>query len=79
MSKILLVVDVQKEFKDKDGMYEKVVDYCNKYRDEYDIILPTLFCNSYDANPNYVDKLYWDSCDNTTSESLEIYPKIVQI
>ena len=73
--KILLVIDLQKEFKDKNGKYEKIIKYCENNRDNYDIILPTLFCNNYDINPNFIDKLNWSGCDHTTSESLAIYPK----
>lgn len=75
MKKILLVIDLQKEFKDQNGMYEKIVDYCKKHRDDYDIILPTLFCNNYDINANFKDKLNWTGCENVTSYSLAIYPK----
>lgn len=73
--KVLLVIDIQKEFRDKNGMYEKVVNYCTEHRGDYDIILPTLFCNNYDINPNFKDKLHWNGCSHTTSDSVAIYPK----
>ena len=75
MSRILLIIDLQKEFKDQYGMYEKTVNYCTKHYDEYDIVLPTLFCNNYDINANFRDKLNWTGCENVTSNSLAIYPK----
>lgn len=79
MAKILLAIDIQKEFKDNNGMYEKVVDYCEVNRGNYDIIFPTYFCNNYDKNANFVDKLDWNGCNHTTNRSLVIHPKNLDV
>lgn len=74
MANILLIIDVQKEFQDNNGMYEKIIRFCREQEKEYDIILPTLFCNNYNENSNFIDKLNWDECMDVTIKSLEIYP-----
>ena len=47
MKKILLAVDVQPEFKDKDGHYEQITDFIKK--SSYDEIIATQCVNSPDS------------------------------
>lgn len=77
MSRILLVIDVQKQFKDNKGTYEKIEDFCKEYRAEYDIILPTVFQNNEDCNPNYIKHLRWRGCTEAAVIDSAIYPKNV--
>ena len=70
MKNILLVIDIQKEFKDKTGKkYKKVIDYINNNKDNYDLIIGTFFKNEYPSNFN--KKLHWDGCKNASVNSVE--------
>jgi endonuclease YncB( thermonuclease family) len=55
--KCLLMVDVQKEFKDKNGGYEKCIKYFNENKDKYDRIYATIFENNENINPRYINHL----------------------
>ena len=70
MRNILLVIDIQKEFKDKTGeKYKKVIDYINNNKDNYDLIIGTFFKNEYPSN--FDKKLHWDGCKNASVDSVE--------
>ena len=44
MKNILLVIDIQKEFKDKtEEKYNKVIDYINNNKDKYDLVIGTFY------------------------------------
>ncbi len=74
MNKILLIVDLQKEFADSlnnSNEYNKVVKYVKNNSNSYDKIISTIFrCN----NLNYDINLDWSECTDTTVDSLEYYP-----
>lgn len=56
---ILLAVDVQPEFRDEDGQYERIVDFIKTTKD-YDKIVATKFVNF--PNSNFVKYLNWTDC-----------------
>lgn len=47
--KILLVIDLQKQFADNNGNYEKCIDYITGHRNEYDTVVGTYFQNTPDS------------------------------
>ena len=58
--KILLAVDVQEEFRDKDGMYERILCFIEKHREEYDAVYATVCGNS--INSPFHTKGVWEGC-----------------
>ncbi len=70
MVKILLVIDLQKQFRDSEGCYEKCLQYIRKNQENY-YIIGTLFQNS--QNSMYTKHLCWDGCINTGVQDIE-YP-----
>lgn len=67
--KILLAVDLQKQF--KGGQYDSCLEYIESHRVEYDKVIATLFVNDKYINPNYIKKLGWKDCQNATVEDIE--------
>lgn len=67
--KVLLVIDLQKEFKDNYGNYYKALNYIKDNQAEYDLILATLFVNTKDSR--YVSDLNWSGAMGINEESLE--------
>lgn len=53
MKNVLLVVDLQKQFKDSNGKYDKILDYVKK--SSYDAIYGTVFSQNFISvmNPNF--------------------------
>ena len=43
--KALLVIDLQKEFKDNNKKYEKVLNFVNDKMHDYDFLIGTIFQN----------------------------------
>lgn len=70
--KVLLVIDLQKEFYSAEK-YEKVLNFIQSSKNEYDMILATIFKNYIDKN-NFKEKLDWYDCKNTSLESIEFSP-----
>jgi len=66
--KILLVIDLQKQLKDKFWEYEKCIDYVKSHRDEY-FIVATLYRNSDDSM--FVRHLGWSDCMDSKETDLE--------
>ena len=62
----LLVIDAQKEFKDKNGMYEKCLKYIEE--SEYDGVFGLFFKNE---NENFKKHLNYTDCKDTSEESIE--------
>jgi hypothetical protein len=73
--RVLLVIDVQKQFVDNN--VEKVIRYCEDNRGSYDVILPTMFRN--DKNKNFKDKLNWYDCSNISYDDILVKPKNTEI
>lgn len=70
--KILLIVDLQKEFADSDlHYYNKAIQFVkeNGNKGSYDKIISTVFNNN--ENPNFRRNLNWYECDDTNISSLE--------
>lgn len=72
--KILLIVDLQKEFADTDNNshnYTKIIDFVkeNGNKGSYNKIISTCFRNG--ENPNFRRNLNWYECDKTNIDSLE--------
>lgn len=72
--KILLIVDLQKEFADINNNshnYNKLIQFVkeNGNKGSYDKIISTVFNNN--KNPNFRHNLNWYECDNTDINSLE--------
>ena len=74
--RILLVVDLQKQFRDKDGQYDKCLQYINDHKGEYHRIIGTVFRN-HDASM-YEKHLGWSSCKDVTLSDIEYeYDEII--
>lgn len=73
---VLLVIDLQKQFKDDNGQYEKCIEYIKNHIDD-NYVLGTVFINSDDSM--YEKHLKWSGCKNVNyrfngmSEDIE-YP-----
>lgn len=67
--KKLLIVDLQKQFKDKYGEYERIVSNIDNLKLSYDKIFATVFTQI--DNSNYITKLNWDGCKNCSHKDLE--------
>lgn len=72
--RVLLIVDIQKEFADVDNgsqNYNKVIEFIKENGNIgcYDKIISTIFRNS--KNPNFRCNLNWYDCENSDIESLE--------
>lgn len=61
--KALLVIDLQKQFQTADS--QKVIDYVNAHRQDYDIVIGTLFAG---GNANFAKLNY--SCHSTKADLL---------
>ena len=59
---ILLAVDVQKEFQDQDGQYDKIVSYIKNAVGKYDLIYATV-CTNHPDSP-FVQNNVWLDCLN---------------
>jgi hypothetical protein len=73
--RILLIIDLQEQFHDKEGDFERIRDWCENHRDEYDIILPTFFKNNTYFNPKFVQNLHWDGCSSASAADLAVTSK----
>lgn len=76
--KALLVIDLQKQFKGEG--YDKCLEYIREHREDYDMVIATLFENNRRVNGNFVKKLKWRGCRDVSFGNLEfkadqIYPK----
>ena len=71
MKKALLVIDVQKDFKDANGIYEKTVRYINENKDQYFQIVATLFKNH--EKSMFVKHLDWKDCFEFKSDKDNLY------
>lgn len=71
--KILLVVDLQKEFKDCDGEYERILNFVKTVKG-YDRIIATKCLNSMDSP--FVKYENWYDCIDKV-EDLEFCPDVV--
>lgn len=67
--KKLLVVDLQKQFKDKNGEYERIVSNIDSLKSNYEKVYATVFTQI--DNPNYITKLNWNGCKNCSHKDLE--------
>lgn len=56
---ILLAVDVQKEFRDQDGRYERIVSYIQNAAGKYDRVYATVCANRPDS-PFVKNKVWFD-------------------
>ena len=79
MNNILLAIDVQKEFKDINGKYEKCIDYINNYKDQYDKVVVTAFKNNKSINSGFIKKLKYKDCQDVELDSLEFNSHNMQI
>lgn len=72
--KKLLIIDVQKQFKDNEGSYEKCLSFITENINNYDMVYATIFSQTIngETNSNYREKLKWEDCDSCTEADLEI-------
>ncbi len=80
--KKLLIIDVQKQFKDSEGLYEKCLSFITENINNYDMVYATIFSQTVngETNSNYHKKLKWDGCISCTEADLEvILPKNINI
>lgn len=66
--KVLLVIDLQKEFY-IENKYEKVLNYINTHKRDYDKIVATVFRNK--KNSNFVKRLGYKDCMYANDSSIE--------
>lgn len=66
--KVLLVIDLQKQFRDEFWKYQKCIDYIKSHRNEY-FIIATLYRNSDDSM--FVKHLDWSDCKDSKEKDLE--------
>ena len=64
-TKVLLVVDLQPEFKDSDGQYERIVDFVKEHKG-YDRVIATKCINHPDGP--YATYTDWTDCMGTCEE-----------
>jgi len=60
--KVLLVIDLQEQFRDSDGRYEKCIDFINSHTNEY-LVVGTVFRNR--KGSMFTKHLGWDGCMDT--------------
>ena len=58
--KILLAVDVQREFQDQNGRYDQIVSYIRSAGEKYDLVYATVCANSPDSP--FVRHHVWMDC-----------------
>ena len=68
MKKILLVISLQKQFRDKNGFYEKCRKFISKNGDKY-FVIATLFQNT--PNSLFVKKLNYNDCIKSDYNDLQ--------
>ena len=69
MKKVLFVVDLQKQFKDDKGQYEKCLKYIEENKDNYDYIIGTAFQNL--SGSLYETKLDYQDCRSLADSDIE--------
>lgn len=72
--KILLVIDLQKEFSDSEN-YLKVLQYIKDNRENYDKVIGTIFVN--DENSQFVKDLCFEKCMDANENSIEYNADII--
>ena len=79
--KILFVVDLQKQFKDENGKYDKCLKFIEENKDNYDSIVATVFTQDLYGvrNPNFVRNLNYTDCAKSSKEDLEFYDKSTRV
>lgn len=73
MNKTLLIVDLQKDFADKNNNnteYNKCLNYIKEHKNEYNSYIATFFRQS-NKNPNYQLHLNWSGCADSSCNDLE--------
>lgn len=70
MYSALLVIDLQKEFKDDQRNYNKVVNFVDSNMKNYDFLIGTCFKNG--ENKLFKEMLKWNGCQNSSiKDSIE--------
>lgn len=71
--KKLLIVDLQKQFADKNGKYKNILNNINSLKKNYDKVYATIFSQNLEDNRNinYQNKLNWNECLNCSYKDLE--------
>lgn len=67
--RVLLVVDVQKQFKGKG--YDECLAFITAHRNDYDKIVATVFVNIPSENPYFKKKLGYKDCQDATANDIE--------
>lgn len=73
---VLLAVDVQKEFQDLDGRYDKIISYIKAAPGKYDKVYATVCANKPDSP--FIKNRVWFDCLNGV-EPLEFSPDEVRV
>lgn len=74
MGKVLLAVDLQRQFADKNNNnenYNKCLRFVEDHKDEYNSCIATLFKQDKSMNPNYELHLGWEGCADSKPDDLE--------
>ncbi len=79
MNRVLLAVNVQRQFKDRHGKYKECLKYIRERKHEYDQIICSIFSQSIDGvkNNNYIDYLGWDKCLGCDERDIEYKPTCI--
>ena len=69
--KVLLVIELQKQFKDSFGIYEQCLQYIEENRNQYDKVVAIIFKQNKKHNPNFSKFLDWEECQNASEKDIE--------
>ena len=78
---ILIVIDLQKQFADRTGEYERCLEFIEENKNKYDKIIGTVFSQNSENkyNPNYSKHFQWDDCLNCSENDLEYVTENVKV
>lgn len=70
--KILIAIDLQKEFRDRTDAYERCLAYIKENHRQYDEVIATYFRQNPIVTNNFSEHLDWNECRDTNRSSVEI-------
>lgn len=70
--RVLLIIDLQKQFADEGGNYQKCLQFVREHRVDYDATVATYFKQGVN-NPNFRKHLNWNGCNRASEYDLEFY------
>ena len=80
MKKYLLVIDLQRQFKEREmEMYDKCLNYIREHRTNYDAVIASVFSQTVDGakNHHFTNNLGWNKCLGCDGRDLEFNPTFI--